>query len=150
MVYRITDAGRDEVATWFTTPVAAHPAAARRAGDQAGAGGHRARASTSAAVIQQQRTATMRALQDYTRLKRAGRPTTPSPADMAWILVLDSLVFAAEAEVRWLDHCEARLRRAALATRTHRAPRTHRARPPRRRPDERHRSNDRGACSSTT
>jgi hypothetical protein len=31
---------------------------------------------------------------------------------MAWSLVLDSLVFAAEAEVRWLDHCEARLRRA--------------------------------------
>ena len=33
---------------------------------------------------------------------------------MAWSLVLDSLVFAAEAEVRWLDHCEARLRRAQL------------------------------------
>ena len=28
--------------------------------------------------------------------------------------MLDSLVFAAEAEIRWLDHCEARLRRAAL------------------------------------
>jgi hypothetical protein len=27
--------------------------------------------------------------------------------------VLDSLVFSAEAEIRWLDHCEARLRRAA-------------------------------------
>ena len=26
---------------------------------------------------------------------------------------MQSLVFAAEAEVRWLDHCEARLRRAA-------------------------------------
>ncbi len=33
---------------------------------------------------------------------------------MAWSLVLDSLVFAAEAEVRWLDHCESRLRRAQL------------------------------------
>ena len=32
---------------------------------------------------------------------------------MAWSLVLDSLVFAAEAEIRWLDHCEARVRRAA-------------------------------------
>jgi hypothetical protein len=29
--------------------------------------------------------------------------------------VLDSLVFAAEAEIRWLDHCEARVRRAAGA-----------------------------------
>ena len=27
--------------------------------------------------------------------------------------MLDSLVFSAEAEIRWLDHCEARLRRAA-------------------------------------
>ena len=64
------------------------------------------------AVVQGQRTATIRALQDYTRLKaRAGDPTTPQ--DLAWLLVLDSLVFAAEAEVRWLDHCEARLARAA-------------------------------------
>ena len=40
--------------------------------------------------------------------------TTATPGDLAWGLVLDSLVFAAEAEVRWLDHCEARLRRAAV------------------------------------
>ena len=40
-------------------------------------------------------------------------PRNPSrPDDLAWSLVLDSLVFAAEAEIRWLDHCEARLRRA--------------------------------------
>jgi hypothetical protein len=63
-------------------------------------------------VIQQQRTATMGALQDYTRLKRARPADLQEPADMAWSLVLDSLVFAAEAEIRWLDHCEARLRRA--------------------------------------
>ena len=57
----------------------------------------------------------MASLQDYTRLKRAGRAANPAePADMAWSLVLDSLVFGAEAEIRWLDHCEARLRRAAL------------------------------------
>ncbi|UMG94744.1 hypothetical protein [Nocardioides sp. TF02-7] len=62
-------------------------------------------------VIQQQRSATMAALQDYTRLKRQATGTDPD--DLAWSLVLDSLVFGAEAEVRWLDHCEARLRRAA-------------------------------------
>ena len=67
-------------------------------------------------VIQSQRTASMAALQDYTRLKRAGRAANPVGADdLAWSLVLDSLVFAAEAEIRWLDHCEARLRRAAIA-----------------------------------
>ena len=71
-------------------------------------------------VIQYQRSATMAALQDYTRLKRAGRDATRG-ADLAWSLVLDSLVFGAEAEIRWLDHCEARLRRAAMRrmTETH-------------------------------
>jgi hypothetical protein len=59
-------------------------------------------------VIQQQRSATMGALQDYTRIKRAG-----GDQDLAWSLVLDSLVFNAEAEIRWLDHCEARLARVA-------------------------------------
>jgi hypothetical protein len=53
----------------------------------------------------------MTALQDYTRLKR--RATGDGPHELAWGLVLDSLVFNAEAEIRWLDHCEARLRRAA-------------------------------------
>jgi hypothetical protein len=57
-------------------------------------------------LIQRQRSATIAALQDYTRLKREA-------TDLAWSLVLDSLVFAAEAEVRWLDHCEARVRRRA-------------------------------------
>ena len=57
----------------------------------------------------------MVALQDYTRLKRGGRAANPVDSDdLAWSLVLDSLVFAAEAEIRWLDHCEARVRRAAL------------------------------------
>ena len=66
-------------------------------------------------VIQQQRSATISALQDYTRLKRDRDPGAAADhADMAWGLVLDSLIFNAEAEVRWLDHCEARLRRAAL------------------------------------
>ncbi len=56
----------------------------------------------------------MQALQDYTRLKRqAGGDQERT--DLAWGLVLDSLVFAAEAEIRWLDHCEVRLRRAARA-----------------------------------
>ncbi len=39
---------------------------------------------------------------------QAARPTRPT---CAWLLVLDSLIFQAEAEIRWLDHCEARLAR---------------------------------------
>jgi len=111
--YRATEAGRSEVSEWFATPVPrTQPPrdelaiklaiAVTLPGVDVGT------------IIQRQRSATMTALQDYTRLKRSGRAASPQdPADLAWSLVLDSLVFDAEAEVRWLDHCEARLRRAA-------------------------------------
>jgi DNA-binding PadR family transcriptional regulator len=114
VMYRITDAGRDEVASWFTTPVArTQPPRDELAIKLALA--VTVPGVDVGTVIQQQRSATMNALQDYTRLKRQAGS---SPADLAWTLVLDSLVFAAEAEVRWLDHCEARLRRAALEKQT--------------------------------
>jgi DNA-binding PadR family transcriptional regulator len=110
VMYAVTDAGRDEVVSWFTSPVPrTQPPREELAiklalavsvpGVEVGA------------VIQQQRSATMAALQDYTRLKR--RAAGDDPHELAWGLVLDSLVFNAEAEIRWLDHCEARLRRAA-------------------------------------
>jgi DNA-binding PadR family transcriptional regulator len=113
VVYRVTDAGRSEVASWFTTPVErTQPPRDELAIKLALA--VTVPGVDVGTVIQQQRSATIAALQDYTRLKR-GRPAdAQDPADMAWSLVLESLVFAAEAEVRWLDHCEARLRRAQL------------------------------------
>ena len=110
--YGITDAGRAAVASWFETPVG------REAPPRDELAIKLAIAVTVPGVdihgvIGRQRTATIRALQDYTRLKaRAG--DAGEPDELAWLLVLDSLVFAAEAEVRWLDHCEARLARAAI------------------------------------
>ena len=59
-------------------------------------------------MVQTQRTETMRSLQEVTRLKGQS-----DEADLAWTLVADSMVFQAEAEIRWLDHCESRLVRAA-------------------------------------
>ena len=112
VTYRITDPGRAEVSAWFTTPVPrTQPPRDELAIKLALA--VTVPGVDVGAVIQQQRSATMGALQDYTRLKRSGRAADPAgPDDLAWGLVLDSLVFAAEAEIRWLDHCEARLRRA--------------------------------------
>ena len=109
-MYAVTETGRDEVVSWFTSPVPApsRPATSWRSSSRSPSASP---ASTWATVIQQQRHATMAALQDYTRLKR--RPSGPGSEELAWSLVLDSLVFTAEAEIRWLDHCEARLRRAA-------------------------------------
>lgn len=114
VMYRITTSGRGEVSEWFATPVPrTQPPRDELAIKLAIA--VTLPGVDVAALIQQQRTATMTALQDYTRLKRSGRASRPDqPEDLAWSLVLDSLVFDAEAEIRWLDHCEARLRRAAL------------------------------------
>ena len=107
VMYVATAAGREEVAAWFATPVArTQPPRDELAIKLALA--VTVPGVDVGTVIQQQRSATMGALQDYTRIKRAG-----GDQDLAWSLVLDSLVFNAEAEIRWLDHCEARVRRAA-------------------------------------
>ncbi len=117
VVYVVTEAGRREVEDWFTSPVPrTQPPRDELAIKLALA--VTVPGVDVGAVIQQQRSATMTALQDYTRLKRqassAPADGSDGSAELAWGLVLDSLVFAAEAEIRWLDHCEARLRRAAL------------------------------------
>jgi DNA-binding PadR family transcriptional regulator len=112
LMYSVTESGREEVASWFSTPVGrTQPARDELAIKLALA--VTVPGVDVGAVIQQQRTTTMAALQDYTRLKRGASGTRES-ADLAWGLVLDSLVFATEAEIRWLDHCEARVRRAAV------------------------------------
>jgi DNA-binding PadR family transcriptional regulator len=101
--YEITDAGRSDLAQWFATPVSRSD----RPRDELAI--KLALALTTPGVdvrqvVQTQRGATMRTLQEFTRLKaRAGEP------DLAWRLVLDAMLFQAEAEVRWLDHCEASL-----------------------------------------
>jgi DNA-binding PadR family transcriptional regulator len=114
--YRLTDAGRTELAHWWSTPVV------RSAPSRDELTIKLALAVTAPgvdvrAIVQAQRTETLRALRDLTRLK-ADLPAGGVGDDLAWSLVLDSLVFAAEAEVRWLDHVEARVARAAAAGRT--------------------------------
>ncbi|SEG94046.1 DNA-binding transcriptional regulator, PadR family [Nonomuraea solani] len=98
-VYTITEAGREELGRWFSTPVAQTD----RPRDELAIKIAMAVAGEVdvARVIQTQRAATMRALQELTRAKRA------APGELAHRLVLDSLIFKAEAEQRWLDHCEA-------------------------------------------
>ena len=55
-------------------------------------------------VVDGQRAATMRALQDYTRLK-----VDAGDEDIAWVLHLDRMIYQAEAELRWLALTEERL-----------------------------------------
>jgi len=119
VIYRPTEAGRAEVTAWFASPVArSQPPRDELAIKLALA--VTVPGVDVAAVIQRQRSATMAALQDYTRLKQSAG--TADSAELAWSLVLDALVFDAEAEIRWLDHCEARVRRAGAERRTQLAP----------------------------
>ena len=105
--YRITEAGRAGVAEWFASPVArSAPARDELAIKLALAVG--SPMADVRQVVQVQRAATMRTMQELTRLKARA----DADSDLAWTLVLDALVFQAEAEVRWLDHCEARVARA--------------------------------------
>ena len=106
--YEITDAGRADLDRWFTTPVERTD----RPRDELAIKLAIALATPGvdvSAVVLRQRTATMRALQEYTRLKAAA----DGPDDLSWRLVLDAMLFQAEAEIRWLDHCEASLVRHA-------------------------------------
>ncbi len=104
VTYRITDAGRERLGDWFSTPLERHG----RPRDELAI--KLAMAMTTPgvdvrAVVQRQRTATLRALRDLTRLKAQADET----ADAAWLLVNESMIFQAEAEARWLDHCETQL-----------------------------------------
>jgi DNA-binding PadR family transcriptional regulator len=111
VVYEITTAGRHKVAQWFAEPVR-HEAAPRDELAIKLAVAVTAPDVDVRAIVQTQRTETMRVLQDLTRLKMSA----DEGADLAWLLVLDRLIFDTEAEARWLDHCESRIARAAEAT----------------------------------
>ena len=105
--WQITDAGSSEVQQWWAAPVE------RSGGTRAELAIKLAVAATLpgvdvAAVIQTQRAASLRQLQELNRAKYAGAGVD-SPEELAWSLVVDSMIFAAEAEVRWLDHTEQRL-----------------------------------------
>lgn len=101
VVYTITEAGRTELERWFSTPVGQSD----RPRDELVIKVAMATATGEAAqVLAAQRVATMRAMQQLTRAKR------DSTDGLAQRLVLDSMIFKAEAEQRWLDHCEAILK----------------------------------------
>ncbi|WP_152186029.1 PadR family transcriptional regulator [Segeticoccus rhizosphaerae] len=116
IAYRLTDAGRAEVTRWWSTPVDRDSTPRDELAIKL------ALAVTVPGVdvqrvVQTQRTATLRHLQDLTRLKSRNDPAGVPRHELAWQLVLENLVYAAEGEVRWLDHVEASLARAAVGRR---------------------------------
>ena len=106
-MYEITDDGQAELAKWFETPVTRES----RPRDELAIKLALALSVPGvdvSAVVQRQRMSTMQSLQELTRLKRGG-------GEISWLLVLESMIFGAEAEIRWLDHCEAMLLRHRAA-----------------------------------
>jgi DNA-binding PadR family transcriptional regulator len=98
-LYALTETGREALRAWFHTPVTETDRprnelavkllmAATTSGVDVGE------------VVQRQRTETMRLLRDCTTARRAADP------DVAAVLLLDSVIFALEGEIRWLDHVE--------------------------------------------
>jgi DNA-binding PadR family transcriptional regulator len=109
--YRITAAGAAALETWFATPVVAEAPArdeltikvllAVAAGD-----------IDVTNLIQRQRRASVEQLQAYTRRKAQADPQQ----DIPFLILLDALIFRTEAEIRWLDASEARIRQRRQST----------------------------------
>jgi DNA-binding PadR family transcriptional regulator len=118
-VYEITGAGLGELSRWFDTPVPREVIPRQELAIKL-VFAMRSGGADVAAVVQRQRIATVAALQDITRLKAAAETS----GDVAGLLMLDALVFQGEAEVRWLDLCEARLARESAAGLARRHPET--------------------------
>ena len=101
--YRITSRGRSQLDEWFAQPVVAN----QPDRDELMVKILLAVAATDidvSALIQRQRTATVEQLQGYTQ-----RKAKSDPNDLAFLLMLDALIYRCEADVRWLDACEARI-----------------------------------------
>jgi len=103
--YTLTSAGAAAIAEWWRTPVER----LRPARDELAIKLTLAVFAPGVdvpSVVQAQRTASMRALHEYTALKMEDAQN-PHRADLAWRLLLESWIFQTEAEIRWLDHVEA-------------------------------------------
>lgn len=100
--WQITDAGSAEVAQWLSSPVVRTPATRDELAIKLAVAATLPGVDVAAA-LQAQREASLRQLH---ALRHTPRPeiTSDGPEDLAWSLVRDSMIFAAEAELRWLDH----------------------------------------------
>jgi DNA-binding PadR family transcriptional regulator len=103
--YRITSAGTEALEAWFSSPVITEAPPrdeltikvllAVAAGEV-----------EVTEILQRQRRASVEQLQAYTRRKAQADPDH----DVAFLILLDALIFRTEAEIRWLDASEARIR----------------------------------------
>ena len=103
--YRVTAAGRTQLDAWFATPVVPEGPARDELMIKVLLAVAAADVDVTT-ILQRQRTSSVSLLQAYTRRKAQADPET----DLAFLMMIDALIFRTEAEVRWLDACEARIR----------------------------------------
>lgn len=105
--WQITDAGRGEARAWLASPVE------RNTGTRDELAIKLALAAALPGVdvfevIKTQRRASSAHLESL-RSTTFGGEVVGGPEELAWSLLTESLIFGVEAELRWLDHVEARL-----------------------------------------
>ncbi|MFE6282760.1 PadR family transcriptional regulator [Streptomyces sp. NPDC057877] len=110
--YALTEAGRAELRAWYARPVQrASPPRDELAIKLVMA--VEAPGVDVRQVVQTQRRHVAEALEAYVRqrARALARAAPGHPEEVARLLVLEQRVYHAEAELRWLDHCETRLLR---------------------------------------
>jgi DNA-binding PadR family transcriptional regulator len=104
-LWKITTAGRKTLNQWFRTPVVSSPPSRNELAIKILIA-VTAQREDATEIIQTQRTATMQQLQRYTRHKMNAK----QDCELPWLLAMDALILRAEAELRWLDICESRVK----------------------------------------
>lgn len=104
--FRLTPTGREQLERWFAEPVMVDPPPRDELAIKLllAVGAPQVDAE---ALIQRQRTALVSVLQRYTRQKELLDDDGELPA----VLLHDALILNVEAQLRWLELCEARLRK---------------------------------------
>ncbi|MEV6925816.1 PadR family transcriptional regulator [Dactylosporangium sp. NPDC051485] len=101
-VYAMTEQGQAALAEWFATPVTNTDRSRSELAIKLAIAVTTPQADV-AGIVQAQRVESMRQMRDHTDLRRRADPAK----ELAWILLLDHLMFALDSELRWLDHIEA-------------------------------------------
>ncbi|WP_115789569.1 PadR family transcriptional regulator [Arthrobacter silvisoli] len=107
VIYSLSPAGADELGQWLSTAVGRDAPPRNELAIKLSLAATMP-GSDLPAIIQEQRAASLARLQELSQ-QRKDASGAPRAADTARLMVLDSLVFQLEAELRWLDLCEARL-----------------------------------------
>lgn len=107
VVYSITDKGAGQADAWFSAPVERSKPPRNELAIKLSLA-LSLPGVDAVAIIRAQRAASLAELQKHTKTRR-DTAANPRRTELALLLVLDSLIFQAEAEIRWLDLCEARM-----------------------------------------